>query len=130
VALAWSAHRSRAPLSHIRYAHSKGSRQVVGMGSSRSWPGVFTDRPETLTNDFFVNLLDMGPEWKASSEGVFEGTIVRRGCSSGPAPALISCSVRTPSCELSAKYMPVTTRRRSSCVISWLRGTRDRFELA
>jgi len=37
--------------------------------------GVFTDRPETLTNDFFVNLLDMGTEWQASaaSEGVYEG---------------------------------------------------------
>jgi catalase-peroxidase len=35
--------------------------------------GVFTDRPETLTNDFFVNLLDMGTEWKASSENLFEG---------------------------------------------------------
>jgi catalase-peroxidase len=37
--------------------------------------GAFTDRPETLTNDFFVNLLDMGMEWKASAsaENVFEG---------------------------------------------------------
>jgi len=37
--------------------------------------GVFTNRPETLTNDFFVNLLDMNTEWQASStsEGVFEG---------------------------------------------------------
>jgi catalase-peroxidase len=37
--------------------------------------GVFTDRPETLTNDFFVNLLDMGTEWKPSvtSENVYEG---------------------------------------------------------
>jgi catalase-peroxidase len=37
--------------------------------------GVFTDRPETLTNDFFVNLLDMGTEWRASaeSEHVYEG---------------------------------------------------------
>jgi len=37
--------------------------------------GVFTDRPGTLTNDFFVNLLDMGTEWKpaSGSEGVFEG---------------------------------------------------------
>jgi catalase-peroxidase len=37
--------------------------------------GVFTDRPETLTNDFFVNLLDMNTKWQASSvsEGVFEG---------------------------------------------------------
>jgi catalase-peroxidase len=37
--------------------------------------GVFTDRPETLTNDFFVNLLDMSTEWKASeaTENVYEG---------------------------------------------------------
>jgi catalase-peroxidase len=37
--------------------------------------GVLTRRPETLTNDFFVNLLDMGTAWQASptSEGVFEG---------------------------------------------------------
>ena len=37
--------------------------------------GVFTKRPETLTNDFFVNLLDMSTQWQSSSgsEGVFEG---------------------------------------------------------
>ncbi len=37
--------------------------------------GVFTKKPETLTNDFFVNLLDMGTEWKALSDAkdVFEG---------------------------------------------------------
>ena len=37
--------------------------------------GVFTQRPEALTNDFFVNLLDMGTEWKAASDAqdVFEG---------------------------------------------------------
>jgi catalase-peroxidase len=42
---------------------------VVGVGY-----GVFTDRAEALTNDFFINLLDMGLEWKASAstEGVFE----------------------------------------------------------
>jgi catalase-peroxidase len=36
---------------------------------------VFTDRPETLTNDFFVNLYDMGTRWEASPavEGLFEG---------------------------------------------------------
>jgi catalase-peroxidase len=38
--------------------------------------GVFTDRPETLTNDFFVNLLDMSTQWKPSvaTENVYEGT--------------------------------------------------------
>ena len=37
--------------------------------------GVFTKRPEALTNDFFVNLLDMSTQWQpsAGSEGVFEG---------------------------------------------------------
>ena len=37
--------------------------------------GVFTDRPETLTNDFFVNLLDMDTEWKTSTAtaNVYEG---------------------------------------------------------
>ena len=37
--------------------------------------GVFTKRPEALTNDFFTNLLDMGTEWKAASDGnaAFEG---------------------------------------------------------
>ena len=37
--------------------------------------GVFTDRPETLTNDFFLNLLDMGTQWapKAGEDGVYEG---------------------------------------------------------
>ena len=41
----------------------------------RSEHGVFTDRPETLTNDFFVNLLDMGTEWKpvSDTQNVFEG---------------------------------------------------------
>jgi len=41
----------------------------------QSQRGVFTKRPETLSNDFFVNLLDMGTTWKATSkdEDVFEG---------------------------------------------------------
>jgi len=35
--------------------------------------GVFTHRPETLTNDFFVNLLDMATQWKPAGQGVYEG---------------------------------------------------------
>ena len=43
--------------------------------SARPDTGVLTDRPEALTNDFFVNLLGMGTEWKpsASTENVYEG---------------------------------------------------------
>ena len=52
-----------------------GGLRVLGANFRGSKSGVFTDKPETLTNDFFVNLLDMATEWKASSttEGAFEG---------------------------------------------------------
>ena len=42
-----------------------GGLRVLGANAGGSPHGVFTDRPGTLTNDFFVNLLDMGTEWKA-----------------------------------------------------------------
>jgi catalase-peroxidase len=52
-----------------------GGLRVLGANYRKSDRGVFTDKPGTLTNDFFVNLLNMATEWKASSttEGVFEG---------------------------------------------------------
>jgi len=52
-----------------------GGMRVLNANFGQSQHGVFTKRPETLTNDFFVNLLDMGTEWKATSEDedVFEG---------------------------------------------------------
>jgi catalase-peroxidase len=50
-----------------------GGMRVLNANAGQSELGVFTDRPETLTNDFLVNLLDMGTEWQAASEGVFEG---------------------------------------------------------
>ncbi len=52
-----------------------GGLRVLGANYGKSPHGVFTQRPETLTNDFFVNLLDMGTEWQptAGSEGVYEG---------------------------------------------------------
>jgi catalase-peroxidase len=52
-----------------------GGMRVLNANFGQSPHGVFTKRPETLTNDFFVNLLDMSTEWKATSEdgNVFEG---------------------------------------------------------
>jgi len=52
-----------------------GGMRALNANVGQSRHGVFTDRPETLTNDFFVNLLDMRTEWKASAstENVFEG---------------------------------------------------------
>jgi catalase-peroxidase len=57
-----------------------GGMRALDVNHKRSQHGVFTDRPEALTNDFFVNLLDMSTEWQASgssgngsSAHVFEG---------------------------------------------------------
>jgi catalase-peroxidase len=52
-----------------------GGMRVLGANADGSGNGVFTKRPGALTNDFFVNLLDMGTEWKPSSgdPGLFEG---------------------------------------------------------
>ncbi|MEM7463830.1 MAG: catalase/peroxidase HPI [Pseudomonadota bacterium] len=52
-----------------------GGMRVLGANHDQSKHGVLTDRPDTLTNDFFVNLLDMATEWKPTSESedVFEG---------------------------------------------------------
>ena len=52
-----------------------GGMRVLNANTARSQHGVFTDRPETLHNDFFVNLLDMSTEWRPSSgsNDVFEG---------------------------------------------------------
>jgi len=51
-----------------------GGLRVLNANVGQSRHGVLTQRPETLTNDFFVNLLDMGTTWKkADEDGVFEG---------------------------------------------------------
>jgi len=58
-----------------------GGMRVLGTNFGQTRYGVFTDRPEALTNDFFVNLLDMATVWKASAadEDVFEGTDRKTG---------------------------------------------------
>ncbi|CAL8478674.1 MULTISPECIES: catalase/peroxidase HPI [Caballeronia] len=52
-----------------------GGLRALNVSSGKSAHGVFTDKPETLTNDFFVNLLDMDTEWQpmSSARDVFEG---------------------------------------------------------
>jgi len=52
-----------------------GGMRALNANFGQAKHGVFTNRPETLTNDFFVNLVDMNTKWQASStsEGVFEG---------------------------------------------------------
>jgi catalase-peroxidase len=52
-----------------------GGLRVLGANAGKSTHGVFTERPETLTNDFFANLLDMRTQWQPSAgpDGVYEG---------------------------------------------------------
>src|SRR5205823_5757685 len=58
-----------------------GGMRALNANFGHSQHGVFTDRPETLTNDFFVNLLDMRTEWKksATAENLYEGRDRRTG---------------------------------------------------
>jgi catalase-peroxidase len=58
-----------------------GGMRVLNTNADKSAHGVFTDRPESLTNDFFVNLLDLGTTWKPTSESgeVFEGSDRKTG---------------------------------------------------
>jgi catalase-peroxidase len=50
-----------------------GGLRALGANHGGSAHGVFTDQPGALTNDFFVNLLDMGTEWTAAGDNVYEG---------------------------------------------------------
>ena len=59
-----------------------GGMRVLDANTGQSQHGVFTHRPGALTNDFFVNLLDMDTKWQesATDEGVFEGRDRPTGC--------------------------------------------------
>ena len=50
-----------------------GGMRALNANAGGSSHGVLSDRPETLSNDFFVNLLDMDTEWTGSADGVYEG---------------------------------------------------------
>ncbi len=50
-----------------------GGLRVLGANAGGSKHGVFTKQPEKLTNDFFVNLLDMNTEWSPIDDNVYEG---------------------------------------------------------
>ena len=65
-----------------------GGLRVLGANAGGSKHGVFTKQPGTLSNDFFVNLLDMGTEWHAGRRRRLRGPRPQdEGSSSGPAPA-------------------------------------------
>ena len=108
-----------------------GGLRVLGANTAASTDGVLTERPGQLTNDFFVNLLDLGTVWSpAGSNDRFETSEGRRA---GPAPGPTWSSRRTPSCARSPRSTPATTRRRSSShdfVAAWVKVMElDRFDL-
>ena len=94
-----------------------GGMRALNANSGQSKHGVFTKRPGTLTNDFFVNLLDMSTEWKASGsdKNVYEGRDRATGAVEVDRhrrrPRL---RLDTPSSEPSRRSTHKTTRRRSS----------------
>ena len=64
-----------------------GGLRVLNTNAGQTQHGVFTDRPETLSTDFFVNLLDMGTDWAPVSGGVFEGKDLKSGAKKWTATA-------------------------------------------
>ena len=92
-----------------------GGMRVLNANVDAAQHGVFTDRPETLSNDFFVNLLDMGVEWKpvSAAEDVLKVVIVRQVTSSGQVHVSI-CLDRIPSCVPLPKSMLAQVRKPSS----------------
>ena len=114
-----------------------GGLRALHVNAGQSDRGVFTKRPGTLTNDFFVNLLDMDTEWKPTSDAAdaFEG----RGRTKGDRqvdrqPRRSSSSVRTRSSARSRRSTRATTRGRSSSrdfVAAWNKVMNlDRFDVA
>ena len=76
-----------------------GGLRVLNANEGQSQNGVFTKRPGALTNDFFVNLLDMSTEWKPTSATTptsSKAATAPPAPSSGPPPASTSSSAPTP----------------------------------
>jgi catalase-peroxidase len=92
-----------------------GGLRVLGANFGGFKHGVFTHRPETLTNDFFVNLLDLGITGRRplKMSMSLRGAIAKRATSSGPLPVLTSSSAQTLSSAPLQKSTELRTRSRS-----------------
>ena len=110
-----------------------GGMRALDANAGRCQHGVFTDRPGTLSNDFFVNLLDMSTKWTKSAkrEAFTRDVIALPASSNGQRHPSTSCSAHTPSFALSQKSMQRTAQKRSSSatfVDAWTKVmTLDRF---
>ena len=103
-----------------------GGMRALGANVKGADYGVFTDRPGTLSNDFFVNLLSMSTKWMKSAEadGIYEGHDRSTGKLKWKATPSISCSVPTLSFALSQKSMRRTEQKRSSSTTLLMHGPR------
>ncbi len=103
-----------------------GGLRVLGANTGGSQNGVFTTRPGTLSNDFFVNLLDMATVWKPTSDAneQFEAVIARPAKRSGPAAASTCYWDQTPSCGRCRRSMVARTANASSSMTSSRPGPR------
>ena len=114
-----------------------GGMRVLNTNVDGSKHGVFTNRPEALTNDFFVNLLDMRTAWKATSEAAGPVRSARRRdrrCRMDRHARRPACSARTRNSARLPKSTAVPTRRRNSSsdfVAAWTKVMNlDRFDVA
>ena len=103
-----------------------GGMRALNANFGQSKHGVFTKRPETLTNDFFVNLLDMSTQWQpsAGSEGVYEGRDRKTNEIKWTGTRVDLFSARTLSSARLRKSMRARTRTRSLPKTSRLCGPR------
>ncbi len=91
-----------------------GGMRVLNTNFGQSKHGVFTKRPETLTNDFFVNLLDMNTKWQPSSsaKAYTKDTIERRANSIGRHPCRSYLRFAFPAPGARGSLCVLTTRKR------------------
>ena len=103
-----------------------GGLRALGANHGGSKHGVLTDKPGTLTNDFFKNLLDMirSGTFRSRRRTSTKDVIDAPASSSGPRPASIWSSGRTPSCARWPRCTPLPTPTRNSRPTSSPRGSR------
>lgn len=103
-----------------------GGLRVLGANAGDGKHGVFTDRPGTLSNDFFFNLLDTNTEWKPKSEAAKPSIVVtEKPAPQSGLPAVSTwCSVPIRSCLPCPRCTRVPMHTKNSSTISWRRGQR------
>ena len=104
-----------------------GGMRVLGANSGSNGDGVFTDRPGWLSNDFFVNLLDMSTAWSKSSdnEGLYEGRDRKTGELKWTATPVDLIFGSNSELRAIAEVYGADDGERSSCVTSPPPGTRS-----